>query len=125
MNVRLTVKRKTAKKAKYREMVAQKTALFAETVRDEMREIVRSHGTTTQRHLKIGVVKVSDFEYAVGANDLGLYYLNYGNGGRSHIITPAWSKAMLFVYKNQIMLKGAVHGYDGIDFIGQVKRRHR
>lgn len=124
MRLAVSVKRKRPKKKRWRNKVASETADFAVLVRDEMRAIVRAHGTTTNRDQKIEVQKISDFEYTVGAHDLGLYYLNYGNGGRNRIITPRYGQAMLFVYKGELMVRNSVHGYDGIDFIGQVKRRH-
>lgn len=123
--IKFDVKHKRPKKARWREKVARDTKAFAELVRDEMRAIVVNHGTTTNREQKIVVTQIDEFHYSVGANDTGLYYLNNGNGGRNASITPSRKKAMLFVYKGELMLRSKVRGYDGIHFVEEVARRHR
>lgn len=123
MKLNVDVVYKRPKKARWKKRIAEKALEVATAVRDDMRAIVAKH-STTGRENKIEVTPTSEFSYSVGAHDLGLYYLDKGNGGRNSIITPKYSKAMLFVYKGELMVRSRVHGYDGIHFVDQVKRRY-
>ncbi len=106
-------------------VVEEKLDELAKTVQIEMQTLVVNHGTTTHRERLITIDKQSEHSRFVGSTDLGLYYLDQGNGGSGATITPRVKKAMAFNWKGAYWVRTQVHGYDGIHFVRTVADRHR
>lgn len=102
----------------------EKLEEVANEIEAEMKAIVAKR-SSTGRESKITNVPEGDMARFVGTTDLGLYYLDQGNGGSGSTIYPRVKRAMAFDWKGQYWVRKQVSGYDGIHFVREVADRHR
>ena len=85
--------------------------------------------STTGREQKIHIEKIHELARFIGTDDLGLYYLNFGNK-KGKPIVPNKHKYMKFKgkkgnYAGKTYYAKQVNGYDGINFIKKVADKYR
>lgn len=108
-------------------VVEEKLDELAKTVQREMRDIVEDY-SDTGRENKITITKQAEHARFVGAIDLGLFYLDQGNGGSNRLIYPRRKNGTMVWVDNatgQFFARKVVHGYNGIHFVRRVADRHR
>lgn len=108
---------------------------LADQIAKEMREILRSHMKTGNALASIkvhndGGGRLFIGGYAGDGENMGLLYLDQGNGGSGTMIFPNKAPTLRFQgykgrYRGKWYSPYAVHGYDGIHFVKQVADKHR
>lgn len=84
---------------------------------------VGKHNRSGQAQASISIMSRTPSYALIGGNDLHLYYLDKGNGGKGRTIYPKRARGLYL--KDYGVWTGSVSGYDGFHVARKVANKYR